>query len=429
MEQEEEKMKKLIVFGLLGIMILSTLAGCGGGAAPTKAPAAAEPTKAPAAAEPTKAPAAAEPTKAPEPASTEPIKIGLQAPITGSWAFEGEMAQRSAETAAKLINDKGGILGGRKIEIVVADDASNPKDSALAAQKLVAQKVVAVIGSYGSSVTIPAADIYEQNKMVDIGYGCTATKLTMEKDRKYFFRTCGRDDSQGSFFSQYAVEKMGAKRVAIMHDNTTYAKGVADEAEKALKPYIDAGKAEIVYFDAITPGEKDFSAALTKLRETNPDVWYFTGYFPEAGLLIRQGRDAGIKCPFVGGNAAINDDFIKIAGIDYAKGALMTQEPLPADLTTAVSKEFLEAYKAAYGDIPSSPWPIYAADAVYALAWAIDKAGAVESDKIVEALHTKMDGSEGVTGAMSFSERGDRVGVPYYMYVVTDDGKFAVYKQ
>lgn len=388
--------------GLLGVMILSMLAGCGG-ASTTPSTSGGD--------------------------AKEPVKIGLQAPITGQWAFEGDMAKKSADTAAKLINDKGGVLGGRKIEVVVADDASNPTDSALAAQKLVAEKVVAVIGSYGSSVTVPAADIYEQNKMVSVGYGCTAVTLTMEKQRKYFFRTCGRDDSQGQFFGKYAVETMGAKRIAIMHDNTTYAKGVADEAEKALKPYIDAKKAEIVYLDAITPGEKDFSAALTKLRETKPDVWYYTGYFPEGGLLIRQGRDAGIECPFVGSNATINDDFVKIAGIDYAKGALMTNEPLPGDLTTDIAKEFLAAYKAAYnGEIPSSPWPVYAADAVYALAWAIDKAGSTEPDKIEAAMRSNMTGSQGVTGTIAFSDRGDRVGVPYYMYVVTEEGKFAVYK-
>jgi len=119
-----------------------------------------------------------------------------------------------------------------------------------------------------------------------------------------------------------------------MHDNTTFALGVAEEAKRALKQYIDAGVAELVFYDAITPGEKDFTPILTKLRETNPDIWYFTGYFPEAGLLVRQGRELGIKCPFVGGNAAINEDFVKIAGIEYAKGCLMTQEPMPTDLDT-----------------------------------------------------------------------------------------------
>ena len=185
---------------------------------------------------------------------TGPIQIALQAPITGDYAYEGQMAKQSVEVAKELINNAGGVLG-RQIEITVVDDGSNPKDSAIAAQKAVSQKVVAVIGSYGSSVTEPAADIYEKSKMVSVGYGCTAISLTMDKQRNYFFRTCGRDDAQGLFFAKYAVETMGAKRIAIMHDNSTFAKGVADQAQLALQPYIDAGKCQIVYFDAITPGE------------------------------------------------------------------------------------------------------------------------------------------------------------------------------
>ena len=354
-----------------------------------------------------------------------PIQIALQAPITGDYAYEGQMAKQSVEVAKELINNAGGVLG-RQIEITVVDDGSNPKDSAIAAQKAVSQKVVAVIGSYGSSVTEPAADIYEKSKMVSVGYGCTAISLTMDKQRTYFFRTCGRDDAQGLFFAKYAVETMGAKRIAIMHDNSTFAKGVADQAQLALQPYIDAGKCQIVYFDAITPGEKDFSAAVTKLRNTNPDVWYYTGYYTEAGLLIRQARDAGLTCPFVGGNAAINDDFIKIAGIDVAKGALMTQEPLIGDITTSIADQFRTLYKEKYGDLPSSPWPVYAADGLYAIVGAIKNANSLEADAIANAMHTNMVNVEGVTGPILFTDRGDRKDVPYKMYEVTADGKYVV---
>lgn len=359
---------------------------------------------------------------------TGDIQIALQAPITGDYAYEGQMAKQSVEVAAELINNAGGVLG-RKVAITVVDDGSNPKDSAIAAQKAVSMKVVAVIGSYGSSVTEPAEDIYEKNKMVDVGYGCTALRLTVDKKPQYFFRTCGRDDAQGIFFAKYAVETMGAKRIAIMHDNSTYAKGVAEEAKKALQPYIDAGKCQIVYYDAITPGEKDFSAAVTKLRDTNPDVWYYTGYYTEAGLLVRQARDAGLTCPFVGGNAAINDDFIKIAGIAVAKGCLMTQEPLVSDVTTAIAEQFRTLYKAKFGDIPSSPWPVYAADGLYAIVGAIRNANSTDSTAVANTMHTNMTGVEGVTGPIKFTSIGDREDVPYKMYEVTADGKYVVRQQ
>ncbi len=259
-----------------------------------------------------------------------PILIGLQGPITGPWAYEGQMAKQSCEIAAALINQKGGILGGRQIQIVVEDDAGQPRTGALAATKIVGRKgVVASVSTYGSSISEPASNIYEKGKMVNIAYGSTAVRLT-EHGLKYFFRTCGRDDNQGQVLCPgFVPQKFGAKRIAIMHDNTAFGKGLAENARDALKPMVDAGKVQIVYYDAITPGEKDFHVPLTKMREAKPDVWYYTGYYAEAALLVTQAREIGITCPFVGGNAAINDEFVKIAGLDMAKGCYMTNEPLP----------------------------------------------------------------------------------------------------
>jgi branched-chain amino acid transport system substrate-binding protein len=359
-------------------------------------------------------------------AAKDAVVIGLQGPITGPWAYEGQMAKQSCEIAAELINKKGGILGGKFIELRVVDDAGEPKTGALAAQKLVGQKdVVASVSTYGSSVCEPASNIYEKFKKVNIGYGVTAVRLT-QRDFKYFFRTCGRDDSQGKFFADAVPKKFNAKRIAIMHDNTAFGKGLAEDTKRALQASVDAGSLEIVYYDAITPGEKDFRVLLTNLREAKPEVWYFTGYYAEAALLVTQARDIGITCPFVGGNAAINDEFVKIAGIDIAKGCFMTNEPLPADLPYPEAKEFLDAYKAKFGDIPSSPWPIYAADALNIIAYAIDKTGSTDSTKLADYLRDVVDGVPGITGPIGFTEQGDREGVPFYLYVVDDQGKIVV---
>jgi branched-chain amino acid transport system substrate-binding protein len=361
-------------------------------------------------------------------ADKEPVVIGLQGPITGAWAYEGQMAKQSCEIAADLINKKGGILGGRQVVIKVEDDAGEPKTGALAAQKLVGQKeVVAAVSTYGSSVCEPASNIYEKFKKVNIGYGVTAVRLT-ERGFKYFFRTCGRDDSQGKFFSAAVPAKFKAKRIAIMHDNTAFGKGLAEDTQKALEAMVKAKKVEIVFFDAITPGEKDYKVSLTNLRESKPDVWYFTGYYAEAALLVTQARDIGIKCPFVGGNAAINDEFVKIAGINVAKGCYMTNEPLPGDLPYKEAKDFLAAYKAKFGDIPSSPWPIYAADAVNIIAYAIDKTKSTDSDKLADYLKTKVKKVPGITGPIGFTAQGDRVGVPFYLYMVNDAGKIVISK-
>ena len=358
----------------------------------------------------------------------KPVVIGLQGPITGPWAYEGQMARQSCEIAAQLINEKGGILGGRMVELRVADDEGQPKTGAMAAAKLTGQKdVVASVSTYGSSICEAAMAIYEKKKKVNIGYGVTAVRLT-QKGFKYFFRTCGRDDNQGLFFAKVADERFNAKRIAIMHDNTAFGKGLAEDARRGLKSLTDAGKAEIVYYDAITPGEKDFHVTLTNLRESKPDLWYFTGYYAEAALLVTQAREIGIKCPFVGGNAAINDEFVKIAGVDLAKGCYMTNEPLPSDLPYQEAKEFLAAYKAKYGEIPSSPWPIYAADAFNIIAYAVDKCGSTDSDTLAAYLRDQVNAVPGITGPIGFTEKGDREGVPFYLYVVDTAGKIVISK-
>ena len=361
-------------------------------------------------------------------ADKPPVLIGLQGPITGAWAYEGQMAKQSCEIAAELINEKGGILGGRPIQIVAEDDAGQPQTGALAATKIVGRKgVVASVSTYGSSICEPASNIYEKAKMVNIAYGATAVRLT-ERGLKYFFRTCGRDDSQGLFFAKFVPQRFNAKRIAIMHDNTAFGKGLAENTRDALKPLVDSGKVEIIYYDAVTPGEKDFRVPLTKMRETKPDLWYYTGYYAEAALLVTQAREVGVTCPFVGGNAAINDEFVKIAGIDVAKGCYMTNEPLPGDLPTAEAAEFLKAYKDKYGEIPSSPWPVYAADAVNIIAYAVDKTGSTNGTVLANFLRDKVNGVPGITGKIGFNAKGDREGVPFFLYVVDDQGRIVISK-
>lgn len=352
------------------------------------------------------------------------LTIGLQAPISGPYAAEGQWAKQSAETAAALINAKGGVAG-MQIKIEVADDAGNPKDSALAAQKLISKGVKFVVGSYGSGITIPAADLYDSKGVVSVGYGCTAVRLTMEKQRPYFFRTCGRDDTQSAFFAQ-VVEKLGSKRVAIMHDNSDYGKGVAEDAKKFLQALVDAKKVELVYYDAITPGETDYTAAVQKLKTLKPDLWFYTSYYSEAGLLIKQARQAGLDSLFVGSNAVPNPEFVKIAGPAAVKGSLMLNEPMVQFLPDAEAVEFLEAYKKAYKEIPGSPWAVYAADGVNAIVAGIKAAGSADPAKVAAALRT-LSGAKGITGELMFDDRGDRKNVPYKLYAYDEKGELSLY--
>jgi branched-chain amino acid transport system substrate-binding protein len=355
-----------------------------------------------------------------------PVVIGLQAPITGDYAIEGEMAKQCVETAARMINEEGGILDGRMIEVEVADDAFQPRAGALAATKFISMdEIVAVISTYGSPLVQATSDIYEKAKMINIAYGATNTDLS-ERGLKYFFRTCGRTDTQGKFFADEVVPYFEAKRIAIMHDNNTFSLGLAEETKKALQDKIDSGEVELVYFDGITPGESDYTVPLTKLRETNPDIFYYTAMFPEAGLIIRQAREIGIDVPFVGGDAAINEDFIRIAGIEYAAGCYQTQEALIEYFTNPEAVEFKENYKEAYGTLPSSPWSVYAGDALMVLAEAIDKTGSTDSDVLVDYLKNEMEEFPSITGPIGFDEKGDRVGTGINLYVVNDDASYSI---
>lgn len=363
---------------------------------------------------------------APAVMAREPVVIGLQAPLTGPWAYEGQMARQSCEIAAELINARGGVLNGRKIELRVVDDEGQPGSGALAAMRLAGQQdVVGVISTYGSSVAEPASSIYEKGGKVNIAYGATAVRLS-ERGLKYFFRTCGRDDSQGAFFAEMARDRFNARRIAILHDNTAFSKGLAESTQLALKPMIEADQTAIVYFDAVIPGDTDFQPHLTRLARANPDLWYFTGYYAEAALLLSQARTIGITIPFVGGNAAINDQFVRMAGTAIARGAFMTNEPLPTDLSFNEARAFLAAYEDRFGEIPSSPWPLYAADALMVIAHAVDQTGATDGNMLADYLRNELDGLPGVTGPISFTDQGDRENVPIYLYVVDENGRIVV---
>ena len=205
-------------------------------------------------------------------ASAETIKIGLLCPLTGAYANEGQDMQRIVQLLADGVNQSGGI-NGDKVEIITQDDASEPRTSALAAQRLATSDVVAVIGTYGSAVTEASQNILAEAGIVQIATGSTSIRLT-EKGIPTFFRTCPRDDDQGAKAVKTLVT-MGHKRIAILHDNSAYARGLADEIKAGLE---HAPGVEIVFFDALRPNERDYNALLTTMKGKDPEIIMFTGY-------------------------------------------------------------------------------------------------------------------------------------------------------
>ncbi len=357
---------------------------------------------------------------APLPAfSAEPLRIGLMAPMTGSWASEGQEMKQILELLAADLNRDGGLLG-RPVEVVVEDDGGDPRTASLAAQRLATRKVAAVIGTYGSSITEASQGIYDDFRIVQIANGSTAVRLT-EKGLPYFFRTSPRDDEQGRVAAQ-TLEKMGYKKVALLHDNTSYAKGLAEETRALLK---QKGIA-IVFFDALAPGERDYTTILTKLKGAKPDAVFFSGYYPEAGLLLRQKKEMNWPVPFLGGDATNNPDLVKIAGEKAAEGFSFLSPPVPQDLPFPKAKAFIDAYTKKYGSPPGSIWAVLAGDGFLAATGGIAAAKSEAPDLLVAALHGEGFKVEGLTGPIAFNAKGDRLGEVYRVYRVDAKGAFVL---
>lgn len=351
-------------------------------------------------------------------AGSTTIKIGLELPLTGDYAYEGEGFRKAVELLVAQANDAGGILG-KKVELFVEDDKGDPKEASLVADRLKAKKVIAVIGAYNSTATEPASAIYNEAGILHITPSSTATQLTT-KGYQRFFRVCFLDDRQGMFAAKFITQVLGAKNIGVLHDNSTYAKGLAEWTQK----YLEEQGAAVPFFDAINPKDKDFSPILTNIKGAGLDAIYFTGYHAQGGLLLKQSKDLGLEVQWVMGNACNNPELIDIAGVDAAKGVIMTTEPLPNDLPYPEAKQFNEAFKAKYGEYPSSVWWVMAADAFNVIKYAMEQTKSTDPAKLAEFLHTQLKDYPGITGKIiGFDEKGDRLGTIHKAYLVTEAGE------
>jgi branched-chain amino acid transport system substrate-binding protein len=340
------------------------------------------------------------------------VKIGLGAPLTGPNASFGEQMKRGTDAAVKALNDAGGV-NGQKITVVYGDDASDPRQGVAAANELVGEGVVAVIGHFNSSVSIPASAIYAEEGVVQITPASTNPQLT-EQGQKTTFRTCGRDDQQGDVAGAFIADKYKGRNVAILQDQTTYGKGLADATKAAMNK---AGLTEKLY-EGITVGERDFSAVVSKMKQANIDVIYFGGLHNEAGLILRQAREQGMNAQFISGDGIVTQEFWGITG-DAGKGVLMTfgadQRASPA------AKDVVAKFKA--DKYEPEGYTLYSYAAVQAWAEAATKAKSFEGPKVAEALH---DGTayKTVLGELAFDAKGDRVKTDYVFYI-WNSGKYA----
>jgi branched-chain amino acid transport system substrate-binding protein len=346
----------------------------------------------------------------------ETIKIGLMGPMSGSWSSEGQQMKQVVELLAEELNGKGGLLG-KKVELISEDDGSDPKPAVSAADRLVEQDVVAVIGTYGSSVTEAVQEIYNKAKIIQIANGSTSVPLT-EKGFKYFFRTCPRDDEQGRA-ALSVITELGFKRVAILHDTTLFSERLAATTESYLKEK----NIEIVFYEALTPGQKDYKSTLTKMKEAKPDVVFFTGYYPETGILLRQKKEMGWNVQFIGSDASVNVDVLEIAGKEAAEGFHFLSLPLLKNLPAPEAKKFLSDYEQKYGGPLTSIYALLAGDGFRVITAAIAATKSTDPDKLSDYLHKELKDFPGFTGVISFDEKGDRLDQVYVDYKVDEEGK------
>jgi branched-chain amino acid transport system substrate-binding protein len=337
-------------------------------------------------------------------ASAQDLTIGVAGPMTGQYASFGQQLKNGADQAVADINAAGGVLG-KKIAIEVGDDACDPKQARAVGEKFASEKVPFVAGHYCSSSSIPASEAYAEGNVLQITPASTNPTFT-ERGLWNTFRVCGRDDQQGAVAGAYLAKHYKGKNIAILQDKSTYGKGLADETKKALNK---AGVKEKLY-EAYTQGDKDFNALVSKLKAAAIDVVYVGGYHTEAGLILRQMRDQGMKAQMISGDALATNEFWSITG-PAGEGMLFTFGPDPRKKPTAaaVVKKFKDK------GIDPEGYTLYTYAALQVWSQAAKKAGTTDAKKVAATMHAgKWDT---VLGPISYDKKGDITVVDYVFYV------------
>jgi branched-chain amino acid transport system substrate-binding protein len=345
------------------------------------------------------------------PAMAQDITVSVAGPMTSGQATFGRQMKNGADQAIADINAAGGVLG-RKLKLEVGDDACDPKQARSVAEKLVGKQVAVVVGHYCSSSSIPASDAYLDGGILQITPASTNPLLT-DRGMWNTFRTCGRDDQQGGFAAGYLAKHFRDKKIAIINDKTTYGKGLADEVKKALNA---AGVKEKLN-ESYNMGDKDFTALVSKLKLNGIDIVYDGGYHQEAGLIVRQMRDQGLKTILMSGDAMADREFASITG-PAGEGVLFTFGPDPRRRTTAAA--IVKKFKDKGIDPEGYTLYTYAAFQIWAAAAA--KAGTIDPQKVAAAMHSGT--WDTVLGPLSFNKKGDITAIGWAVYRWDKNGNY-----
>ena len=333
------------------------------------------------------------------------VKFGVQGPITGPNAAFGAQLKNGAQQAVDDINAAGGI-NGQKITLSFGDDVSDPKQGVSVANKFAADGVKFVVGAFNSGVTMPSSEVYQENGIVAVTPASTNPQVT-ERKMWNVFRTCGRDDQQGAVAGAYILKNFKGKKIAVVHDKTTYGKGLADETIKAM----EKGGMKPALYEGINVGEKDFSALVSKIKSAGADLVYWGGLHTEGGLIVRQMRDQGVKSPLMGADGITTDEFAQVGG-PGVEGTLMTFPPDPRNNPNA--KAVVAKFRAA--KFEPEAYTLYSYAAVQVMADAAKLAKSNDPKKVAEKMHSGAH-FKTVIGDLSYDKKGDITRLDYVMYI------------
>ncbi|MBI5115576.1 branched-chain amino acid ABC transporter substrate-binding protein [Candidatus Poribacteria bacterium] len=348
------------------------------------------------------------------------LTLGAVVPLSGPAAAPGNEMNNAVLLAVDEWN-AANKMGGYRIALESKDDASDPKQAVSAAHALMSDsQVVAVVAHLNSGCFLPASKIYHDAGVVAMSGATTNPQITLQGFPE-IFRICTTDLVQGELTAPF-IQQLGLKRIAIIHDKTQYGQGLAEVVR-------DAGPrsgSEILSFDGIDIGDKDFRALLTKIKDAHPDVIYFGGMYDEAGLLVKQMRDLGMQQQFISDDGAFGQDFID-AGGDGTEGAIVSMVGAPlTDLKKA--EDFMRKYEQRFG-VKIQNYGPYAYDVanilLTAISSVIEQKGVPDKKALIEeARKTEYDG---VIGHTSFDEHGDTKNKVITFYRV-EKGKFTPVK-
>ena len=339
------------------------------------------------------------------------IHIATVGPITGEYAAFGAQMKAGAEMAVADINKAGGV-NGQQLVLEIGDDACDPKQAVSVANQMASKKVVFVAGHFCSGSSIPASKVYAEEGILQITPASTNPNFT-DQGGWNTFRTCGRDDQQGLIASKYIVDHFKDKKIAILHDNSSYGKGLADETKKGLN---GAGVNEVLYA-AYTPKERDYSAIVSRLKQAGVELVYIGGYHTETGLIARQAKEQGLNLTIMGGDALVTNEFWQISGA-AGEGTVMTFPSDPRLRPTAAS--VVAEFKAK--NIDPEGYTLYTYAAIQVWAQGVAEAKSTDAKKVADVLHMGHSYQD-VLGTTTFDKKGD-VTVPDYVVYIWKNGTY-----